>query len=59
MGTQNGHNVPSLESVPFKEREGRKAMTRIKQIAKIFKNGNRNIYERKKNCASWSLSSTL
>ena len=35
MRMQNGHNVPFLESVSFKKRN-RKAMTRIKQIAKMF-----------------------
>ena len=35
MGTQNGHDVPFLESASLKKRE------RIKQIYKIFKKGNR------------------
>ena len=45
MGTQNGNNVPFLESVCLKKRE-RKAMKRKKQIDKIFKKGNR----KKKSC---------
>ena len=36
MGTQNGHNVTSLESASLKKRK-RKAMERIKQIYKISK----------------------
>ena len=43
MGQQNGHNVPFLESVSLEKRK-RKAMTRIKQMTKIFKKGNGNIY---------------
>ena len=43
MGTQNGHNVPSLESASLKKRK-RKTMKRIK-TDKIFKKGNR-----KKSC---------
>ena len=45
MGTQNRHNVPFLESASFKKKK-RKALKRIKQIDKIFKNGNR----KKKKC---------
>ena len=41
-GTQNGHNVPFLESVSFKKRK-RKAMKRIKQKYKISKKGNKKI----------------
>ena len=48
MGTQNRHNVPFLKSASLKKRK-RKAMNRIKQIAKIFKKGNSSyIYMRKK-----------
>ena len=53
-GTLNGHNVPFLESVSPKKRKS-KAMTRIKQIAKIFKKENSNIHEEKKIHAIWSL----
>ena len=50
MGTHNGRSVPFFESVSLKKRK-RKALKRIKQIAKIFKKGNRNIYEEKnKSC---------
>ena len=42
MGTQNGHNVPFLESASLKKRK-RKAMKRIKQIYKISKKGNKKI----------------
>ena len=41
MGTQNGHNVPFLESASPRKRK-RKAMKRIKQIYKISKKGNKN-----------------
>ena len=40
MGTQNGHNVPFLESASLKARK-RKAIKRIKQIYKISKKGNK------------------
>ena len=40
MRTQNGHNVPFLESVALTKRK-RKAMKRIKRIDKTFKKGNR------------------
>ena len=36
MGTQNGHNVPFLESASLKKRK-RKAVKRIKQVYKISK----------------------
>ena len=36
MGTQNGHNVPFLESASLKKRK-RKVMKRIKQFYKISK----------------------
>ena len=50
MRTQNRHNGPFLESVSLKKRK-RKAMTRIKQIVKLFKKRNSNIYvEEKKSC---------
>ena len=39
MGTQNGLNVPFLESASLKKRK-RKAVKRIKQICKISKEGN-------------------
>ena len=39
MGTQNGHNVPFLES-PFLKKRKRNVMKRIKQIYKISKKGN-------------------
>ena len=42
LGTQNGHNVPFLESASLKIRK-RKAMKRIKQIYKISKKGNKKI----------------
>ena len=38
--------MPFLKSVSLKKRK-RKAVTRIKQIAKIFKKGTINIYEKK------------
>ena len=41
MGTENGHNVPFVESVSLKKRK-KKEMKRIKQIAKTFKKGNSN-----------------
>ena len=41
MGTQNGHNVPFLESASLKKRK-RKAMKRIEQIHKISEKGNNN-----------------
>ena len=44
MGTQNGHNVPFLESASLEKRK-RKAMKRIKQFDKISKKGNK-----KKSC---------
>ena len=40
MGTQNGHNVPFLESVSLKKRK-RKALKRIKQFYKISKKGDK------------------
>ena len=40
MGTQNGHNVPFLESASLKKRK-RKAIKRTK-IYKISKTGNNN-----------------
>ena len=40
MGTQNGQNVPFLESESLEKRKG-KAMKRIKQIYKISKKGNK------------------
>ena len=40
MGTQNGHNVPFLKSASLKKRK-RKAMKKIIQIYKIFKQGNK------------------
>ena len=42
MGTQNGHNVPFLESASPKKWK-RKAVKRIKLIHKISKKGNYNI----------------
>ena len=39
--------MPFLESVSIKKRK-RKAMKRIKQIAKIFKKGSSNIFEETK-----------
>ena len=42
MGTQNGHNVPFLESASLKKRKS-KAIKRIKQIHKISKKGNKKI----------------
>ena len=39
--------MPFLESVSLKKRK-RKALTRIEQIAKIFKKGNSNVYEERK-----------
>ena len=54
MGTQNGHNVPFLESESLKKRE-RKVMTRIKQIAKILKKGIVIYMKRKQNHAICSL----
>ena len=45
MGTQNGHNVPFLESASFKKRK-RNVMKRIKQFYKISKKGNK----KKKSC---------
>ena len=45
MGTQNGHNVPFLESASLKKWK-RKAMKKIKQIHKISKKGN----NKKKSC---------
>ena len=44
MGTQNGHNVPFLESVSLRKRK-RKAMKRLKHIYKMSKKGNK-----KKSC---------
>ena len=44
MGTQNGHNVPSLESASLKKRK-RNVMKIIKQFYKISKKGNK-----KKSC---------
>ena len=44
MGTQNGHNAPFLESASLKKKKS-KAMRRLKQIHKTFKNGNK-----KKSC---------
>ena len=41
MGTQNGHNVPFLESASLKKTE-RNVMIRIKQFYKISKMGNKN-----------------
>ena len=46
-GMQDGHNVPFLKSVSLKKRK-REAVTRIKQIATIFKIGESNISEEKK-----------
>ena len=43
MGTQNGHNVPFLESASLKKRK-RKAVKRMKQIYKISKKGNKKEY---------------
>ena len=40
MGTQNGHNVPFLESASLKKRK-RNVMKRIKQFHKISKKGNK------------------
>ena len=40
MGTQNGHNVPFLESASHKKRK-RNVMKRIKQFYKISKKGNK------------------
>ena len=42
MGTQNGHNVPFLESASLRKRK-RKAIKRIKQINKISEKGNKKI----------------
>ena len=42
MGTQNGHNVPFLESASLRKRK-RKAIKRIKQIHEISKKGNEKI----------------
>ena len=44
MGTQNGHNVPFLES-PSRRKKKRKAIKRTKQKYKISKKGNK-----KKSC---------
>ena len=44
MGTQNGHNVPFLESAFLRKRK-RKAMRKIKQTHKTPKKGNK-----KKSC---------
>ena len=46
MGTQNGYNVPFLESASLTKRK-RNAMKRIKQIYKISKKGNK---KKKKSC---------
>ena len=46
MGTQNGHNVPFLESASLKKRK-RSVMKRIKQFYKISKKSNR---KEKKKC---------
>ena len=43
MGTQNGHNVPFLESASLKKRK-RKVVKRIKQIYKISKKCNKKSY---------------
>ena len=40
MGTQNGHNVPFLESASLKKRK-RDVMERIKQFYEISKKGNK------------------
>ena len=40
MGTQNGHNVPFLESASLKKRK-RNVIKRIKQYYKISKKGNK------------------
>ena len=45
MGTQNGHNVPFLESASLKKRK-RNVMKRIKQFYKISKKGDK----KKKSC---------
>ena len=42
MGTQNGHNVPFLESASLRKRK-RNTIKRIKQIYKISKKGNKKI----------------
>ena len=51
MRTQNGHNVPFLESASLRKRK-RKAMKRIKQFYKISKNGRPtgNKKKKKKSC---------
>ena len=54
IGNRERVNVPFLESISLKKGK-RKAMTRIKQIAKVSKEGNINIYEENKSQVIWSL----